>query len=1215
MIRLFTLKYLLLFFFFCINCFNGRAQIAGDFQTKNLTGNWSDFNAWNVYNSSLWVAATSGQLPTATTSVFVQAGYIISVDNGSAVCKNLYVNGSNMSKIAFSTATSILNVKGNMILSSISHNCFGTWQPGAKIVFSGTGAQGFTNLSANSVFVYIEVNKSSGTLTASSNLTISDTLSLITGTLKIGAGDTLTLNGAALIKTAGYLGGASSSDLIITGTTGGTILLPLSGNINLRNVTVSGTRTLQMDGIKNINLYGIFNIESGATYDNGGESEVIKKGGGSPSIIISGKFINRDKDNFTGANGAIRSIPATLNAGCTIEYALTGDQNVTWRSDYKNITFSGTGTKTLASGFNPTGTVTISGSAIVDAKNFTFGNAGTNLVMKGSSKLITAGTGTKPNMQGTYLLNPGTTIEFNNMNATLEVIRLTEPIYYNIMVSGTGIGTNSLGKSIKMQSGGTFTVQSGAIFKFKNSNGFSGGVNTAVGNNNNPAITLEDGSTIEYNGTSQVITNQAPYSNLTFSAPGNKIAPSGILTINGNLLNTGGSSFIHNSGTVLLNGTAQIFAGLTYNNLILSNGGIKTTAGNSTIIDSIKVSTSTTLNIAANDSIFLHSDASQTARVGQVDGIINYNSNAKFVVERYISAKRAWRFLSVPVSNAALTFHQAWQENMPQGSSIQTTPSGFGTQITDNVTPDIINGFDYNSPNGPSVKIYDINTDAWIGITSTNNAIETTEGLMTFVRGDRTVQGLNAPATITVLRTKGALYTGTRPGIIVTAGKFASIGNPFASAIDMRTIGRTADIDSFIYVWDPNLTGVGYGAFQTFTFIDGNYYPTPGGGSYGAANVPYNMIASGQAFFVYGSTSGSGGVFTIKETDKAYNDLPLVFRPAQMPETEIRNNLYILNADSSTALLDGVLTIVGGNYNNLIDGKDAIKVSNFSENLAIEREDKLLAVEKRHTPNGSDTIFYNIANMKVAPYRFEIVADNFNGKQTAAFLEDTYLKTKTLVNLNGNTSVNFNITNESGSWNPERFRIVFVLAGGALPITFSTVKAYGQNKNISVEWKVDNEKNMKQYEVEKSADGQHFTLGTIASAKLNNSGSVNYQWLDVNAFAGNNYYRIKSIDINKAIQYSNIVKVVMGKGISQIMVYPNPVSDGNINLQFINQPKGMYVIRLINKSGQVIMIKQIEHAEGSSAETLQMDKTLAHGTYLLETTKPDKSQVNIKVLN
>ena len=89
---------------------------------------------------------------------------------------------------------------------------------------------------------------------------------------------------------------------------------------------------------------------------------------------------------------------------------------------------------------------------------------------------------------------------------------------------------------------------------------------------------------------------------------------------------------------------------------------------------------------------------------------------------------------------------------------------------------------------------------------------------------------------------------------------------------------------------------------------------------------------------------------------------------------------------------------------------------------------------------------------------------------------------------------------------------------------------------------------------------------------------------------------------------------MIGNNISQITVYPNPVTDGNINLQLINQPKGIYAVRLINKLGQVIMIKQIERAEGSSPETLKMNKLTVHGTYHLEVTKPDNTQLNINVL-
>ena len=92
------------------------------------------------------------------------------------------------------------------------------------------------------------------------------------------------------------------------------------------------------------------------------------------------------------------------------------------------------------------------------------------------------------------------------------------------------------------------------------------------------------------------------------------------------------------------------------------------------------------------------------------------------------------------------------------------------------------------------------------------------------------------------------------------------------------------------------------------------------------------------------------------------------------------------------------------------------------------------------------------------------------------------------------------------------------------------------------------------------------------------------------------------------------MKVFIGKGKQAISIYPNPVTNGTINLQLTNQPAGEYGIRLLNKMGQVMISKQINHDEGSSTETIQLNKYAAHGIYQLEVTKPDGSIININVM-
>jgi hypothetical protein len=59
-----------------------------------------------------------------------------------------------------------------------------------------------------------------------------------------------------------------------------------------------------------------------------------------------------------------------------------------------------------------------------------------------------------------------------------------------------------------------------------------------------------------------------------------------------------------------------------------------------------------------------------------------------------------------------------------------------------------------------------------------------------------------------------------------------------------------------------------------------------------------------------------------------------------------------------------------------------------------------------------------------------------------------------------------------------------------------------------------------------------------------------------------------------------------------------------INLNFTNQPKGIYHASVINSSGQVIVSKTFFHKEGSNTETLTLGNALSHGIYQVKITLP-----------
>ncbi len=111
----------------------------------------------------------------------------------------------------------------------------------------------------------------------------------------------------------------------------------------------------------------------------------------------------------------------------------------------------------------------------------------------------------------------------------------------------------------------TVTVESDGIFKCGTNKGFNGATITSIPikssaiNSDIENIILEPNSTVEYSRTGdQPITN-AEWIGLSkpfISGSGNKTAPSGNLIIKGNFSKTTNATFLHNNGTVILNGSS-----------------------------------------------------------------------------------------------------------------------------------------------------------------------------------------------------------------------------------------------------------------------------------------------------------------------------------------------------------------------------------------------------------------------------------------------------------------------------------------------------------------------------------------------------------------------------------------------------------------------------------------------------------------------------------
>jgi serine-aspartate repeat-containing protein C/D/E len=104
--------------------------------------------------------------------------------------------------------------------------------------------------------------------------------------------------------------------------------------------------------------------------------------------------------------------------------------------------------------------------------------------------------------------------------------------------------------------------------------------------------------------------------------------------------------------------------------------------------------------------------------------------------------------------------------------------------------------------------------------------------------------------------------------------------------------------------------------------------------------------------------------------------------------------------------------------------------------------------------------------------------------------------------------------------------------GNVLPIQLVSFTAQPQSNNVQLNWVVATETNVATYQVLYSSNGTSFSSITSQPA----TGSRNYSQLHTTPQPGLNYYRLKVIDIDGSVSYSEIRKVNFGKAQDNIVL-------------------------------------------------------------------------------
>ncbi len=182
-----------------------------------------------------------------------------------------------------------------------------------------------------------------------------------------------------------------------------------------------------------------------------------------------------------------------------------------------------------------------------------------------------------------------------------------------------------------------------------------------------------------------------------------------------------------------------------------------------------------------------------------------------------------------------------------------------------------------------------------------------------------------------------------------------------------------------------------------------------------------------------------------------------------------------------------------------------------------------------------------------------------------------------------------------------------LIGGTALPIKLVSFTGEVAGTYNNLNWVAESVINITKLVVERSSNGISFeSIGEITGADAYNR-IGNFK--DFKPSIGNNFYRLKIVNNNGSIEYSNVV-ILKRSDKFLFTISPNPAV-GFAEVQISSEDKGNYTIVLHNNNGQQVLTKNISVNSGIATTRLDLS-TLAKGIYSVSVY--DRAQTKVRTM-
>jgi hypothetical protein len=207
--------------------------------------------------------------------------------------------------------------------------------------------------------------------------------------------------------------------------------------------------------------------------------------------------------------------------------------------------------------------------------------------------------------------------------------------------------------------------------------------------------------------------------------------------------------------------------------------------------------------------------------------------------------------------------------------------------------------------------------------------------------------------------------------------------------------------------------------------------------------------------------------------------------------------------------------------------------------------------------------------------------EHLNGFQpTNAFIAHYMSGAGLWDNIGGAVATNTIETTGITSFSP--FTISSDLNFAPLPVELMSFSSSCLDNDVAIKWTTASENNSMHFIVETSKDAMNWEVLSVVPAAQFSTSILNYAITHEGAAREKNYYRLKQVDLDGAVEFFNVIYANCGNVAGNPVVFPNP-SNGDFTIDFSGaEMKGVVQLSIMNAEGKEISTREVNLEEGVS---------------------------------